>query len=244
MSRRRRLRPVHRSRFPAQHEGARRHEAADRAEAHRRDHAPPRACADERAAARRVRERAGVQFRDLRPGLSRFRVNVFVQQQHVGMVIRTIATEIPNFEKLGLPETLKDVVMTKRGLVLVVGATGSGKSTSLAAMIDHRNRTSAGHIITVEDPVEYVHQSQKSPDHAPRSRRRHALVAPRAEEHAAPGAGRDPDRRDPRHRDDGARDRVRRDRPPVPGHAAREQRQPDASTASSTSSPRSGASSC
>lgn len=96
------------------------------------------------------------------PGLSRFRVNVFVQQQHVGMVIRTIAAEIPNFEKLGLPEILKEVIMNKRGLVLVVGGTGSGKSTSLAAMIDHRNRTSPGHIITVEDPVEYVHQSQKS----------------------------------------------------------------------------------
>jgi len=96
------------------------------------------------------------------PGVSRFRVNVHVQQQCVSMVIRTIASEIPSFEKLQLPEILKDVVMTKRGLVLVVGATGSGKSTSLAAMIDHRNRTSPGHIITVEDPVEYVHQSQKS----------------------------------------------------------------------------------
>jgi twitching motility protein PilU len=96
------------------------------------------------------------------PGVSRFRVNVYVQQQCVSMVIRTIASEIPNFEKLKLPEVLKDVVMNKRGLVLVVGATGSGKSTSLAAMIDHRNRTSSGHIITVEDPVEYVHPSQKS----------------------------------------------------------------------------------
>jgi twitching motility protein PilU len=96
------------------------------------------------------------------PGLSRFRINVFIQQQHVGMVIRTIASEIPNFEKLALPEILKEVVMHKRGLVLVVGGTGSGKSTSLAAMIDHRNRTSPGHIITVEDPVEYVHISQKS----------------------------------------------------------------------------------
>jgi twitching motility protein PilU len=96
------------------------------------------------------------------PNVSRFRVNVMVQQQAVSLVIRTIASEIPNFEKLQLPEILKDVVMTKRGLVLVVGATGSGKSTSLAAMIDHRNRTSAGHIITVEDPVEYVHVSQKS----------------------------------------------------------------------------------
>jgi twitching motility protein PilU len=96
------------------------------------------------------------------PGVSRFRVNVFVQQQHVGMVIRTIANEIPSLEKLGLPESLKDIIMTKRGLVLVVGATGSGKSTSLAAMIDHRNRSSAGHIVTVEDPVEFVHQSHQS----------------------------------------------------------------------------------
>jgi twitching motility protein PilU len=96
------------------------------------------------------------------PEVARFRVNVFMQQLNVGMVIRTIPNEIPNFEQLALPETLKDVVMTKRGLVLVVGATGSGKSTTLAAMIDHRNRGSAGHIITVEDPVEFVHQSQLS----------------------------------------------------------------------------------
>ncbi len=96
------------------------------------------------------------------PGVSRFRVNVFMQQGYVGMVLRTIAAEIPNFEKLRLPEVLKSVVMEKRGLVLLVGGTGSGKSTSLAAMVDHRNRTSAGHIITVEDPVEYAHVSQKS----------------------------------------------------------------------------------
>jgi len=96
------------------------------------------------------------------PDVARYRVNVFVQQLNVGMVIRTIPPEIPSFEKLGLPETFKEVVMTKRGMVLVVGATGSGKSTSLAAMIDHRNRSSAGHIITIEDPVEFIHQSQMS----------------------------------------------------------------------------------
>jgi twitching motility protein PilU len=96
------------------------------------------------------------------PEVARFRVNVHVQQQHVGMVIRTIPAEIPSFETLLLPEILKEIIMTNRGLVLVVGATGSGKSTSLAAMIDHRNRSSSGHIITVEDPVEFVHQSQQS----------------------------------------------------------------------------------
>ena len=94
------------------------------------------------------------------PEVCRFRVNVFVQQQQVGMVIRTIASEIPNLDKLGLPDVLKDVIMTKRGLVLVVGGTGSGKSTTLAAMIDHRNANSAGHIITVEDLVEYVHKNK------------------------------------------------------------------------------------
>jgi twitching motility protein PilU len=96
------------------------------------------------------------------PDVARFRVNVFMQQLNVGMVIRTIPNEIPNFEKLMLPAALKEVVMTKRGLVLVVGATGSGKTTTLAAMIDHRNRGSSGHIITVEDPVEFVHTSQLS----------------------------------------------------------------------------------
>jgi twitching motility protein PilU len=96
------------------------------------------------------------------PGVARFRVNVFMQQQQVGMVIRTIANQIPDFATLGLPESLKEIVMTKRGLVLVVGATGSGKSTTLAAMINHRNRSSAGHIVTVEDPVEFVHQSHQS----------------------------------------------------------------------------------
>ena len=92
------------------------------------------------------------------PGIGRFRVNIFMQQQRVGMVMRTITTEIPDFDKMGLPPVLKDVVMTKRGLAILVGGTGSGKSTTLAAMIGHRNKTSYGHIITIEDPVEYVHE--------------------------------------------------------------------------------------
>ena len=91
------------------------------------------------------------------PGIGRFRVNVFMQQQRVGMVLRTITTKIPDFDEMGLPPVLKDVVMSKRGLVILVGGTGSGKSTTLAAMIGHRNKNSYGHIITIEDPVEYVH---------------------------------------------------------------------------------------
>ncbi len=91
------------------------------------------------------------------PGIGRFRANAFVQQQRVGFVLRTITTTIPRFEELGLPDVLKDVVMTKRGLVIVVGATGSGKSTTLAAMVGYRNENSHGHIITIEDPIEYVH---------------------------------------------------------------------------------------
>ncbi len=91
-------------------------------------------------------------------GIGRFRVNVFMQQQHVGMVLRTITTKIPNLDELGMPQVLKDIAMAKRGLVIVVGGTGSGKSTTLAAMIGHRNKNSQGHIITIEDPVEYVHE--------------------------------------------------------------------------------------
>ena len=92
------------------------------------------------------------------PGIGRFRVNVFIQQQRVGMVLRTITTKIPKLEDLGMPEILKEVVMTKRGLVILIGATGCGKSTTLAAMLGHRNENSYGHIITIEDPVEYVHE--------------------------------------------------------------------------------------
>ncbi len=91
-------------------------------------------------------------------GIGRFRVNAFVQQQRIGMVLRTITTKIPEFDDLALPQVLKEVVMSKRGLVIFVGGTGSGKSTSMAALIGHRNKNSYGHIITIEDPVEYVHE--------------------------------------------------------------------------------------
>ena len=91
-------------------------------------------------------------------GIGRFRVNAFLQQGNVGLVFRTIPSTLPTIDTLNLPKVLKDVAMTKRGLVIFVGATGSGKSTSLAAMVDYRNENSYGHIITIEDPVEYVHE--------------------------------------------------------------------------------------
>ena len=90
-------------------------------------------------------------------GIGRFRVNCFMQQAQVGVVLRVITTTIPKFEEINLPPVLKDVAMTKRGMVIFVGGTGSGKSTSLAAMVGYRNENSHGHIITIEDPVEYVH---------------------------------------------------------------------------------------
>jgi twitching motility protein PilU len=96
------------------------------------------------------------------PGVSRFRVNIFQQRGSVGMVVRRIKADVMSVAELGLPSILNDIVMTKRGLVLVVGATGSGKSTSLAAMIDHRNANEAGHIITIEDPIEFVHRHKQS----------------------------------------------------------------------------------
>tara|TARA_R110002110_G_C13470513_1_gene720825 strand:- start:64017 stop:65147 length:1131 start_codon:yes stop_codon:yes gene_type:complete len=95
-------------------------------------------------------------------GYGRFRVNIFMQRNEVGIVARNIVADIPQWQDLGLPPILTDVMMRKRGLVLFVGATGSGKSTSLAALIDYRNSNSSGHIVTIEDPVEYVHSHKKS----------------------------------------------------------------------------------
>lgn len=91
----------------------------------------------------------------------RFRVNVFKQRGEISMVIRAIKSVIPTIEQMRLPHTLKDIIMAKRGLVLIVGSTGSGKSTTLASMIDHRNMTSAGHILTIEDPIEFLHQHKR-----------------------------------------------------------------------------------
>ncbi len=95
------------------------------------------------------------------PGIARFRVNAFTQRGSVGMVLRLIRAEIPSFEDLNLPPILRELSMTKRGLVLFVGATSSGKSTSLAAMVDYRNQHSQGHIVTIEDPIEFIHNHKK-----------------------------------------------------------------------------------
>ncbi len=96
------------------------------------------------------------------PGRARFRCNIFQQRNSVGLVIRQIKLNVPSIDDLGLADVLKDISLTKRGLVLVTGATGSGKSTTLAAMIDHRNTTTPGHIITIEDPIEFMHRHKKS----------------------------------------------------------------------------------
>ncbi len=111
--------------------------------------------ADQKETFQRTRE---CNFALSRSGIGRFRVNVFQQRNQVGMVLRKIEIKIPTFEDLQLPPVLRELSMTKRGIVLFVGGTGSGKSTSLAAMVDYRNQHSTGHIITIEDPIEYVHQ--------------------------------------------------------------------------------------
>ena len=96
------------------------------------------------------------------PDIGRFRVNIFKQRGEVALVARHIKTDIPSVESLGLPPILKELIMQKRGIILFVGGTGSGKSTSLAALIDYRNKNSDGHIITIEDPIEFIHPHHKS----------------------------------------------------------------------------------
>ncbi|MGH8505774.1 MAG: ATPase, T2SS/T4P/T4SS family, partial [Stenotrophobium sp.] len=95
-------------------------------------------------------------------GLGRFRVNIFKQRGAVSMVMRYVRSDIPALEDLGAPESLKDLIMLKRGMILMVGATGTGKSTTLAAMINHRNESTAGHILSIEDPIEFVHANKRS----------------------------------------------------------------------------------
>ncbi len=103
-----------------------------------------------------------IDFAISEPGLGRFRVNVFMQRGYPAMVLRYISAHMPRFENLGLPDIMRDLVMLRRGLILMVGATGSGKSTSIAAMINHRNETSSDHIITIEDPIEFLHTNKRS----------------------------------------------------------------------------------
>ncbi|MFO0333920.1 MAG: PilT/PilU family type 4a pilus ATPase [Pseudomonadota bacterium] len=107
-------------------------------------------------------EELEIDFAISEPGLGRFRVNVFHQRGYPAIVLRYITADMPRLEQLGLPEILKDLAMLKRGLVLMVGATGSGKSTTLAAMINHRNETASDHILTIEDPIEFLHTNKKS----------------------------------------------------------------------------------
>ena len=114
------------------------------------------------------------------PGIGRFRVNAFVQQGRVGMVLRTITTDIPKFEDLGLPPVLKDVIMSKRGIMMFIGATGAGKSTSMASLLGYRNENSYGHIITIEDPIEFVHEHRNCIITQREVGRRHRRLADRA----------------------------------------------------------------
>jgi twitching motility protein PilU len=103
-----------------------------------------------------------IDFAISEPGLGRFRVNIFHQRGNIAMVLRFITPELPKLEELGMPPILKDLVMLRRGLILMVGASGSGKSTTLAAMIDHRNENAASHIVTIGDPIEFLHTNKKS----------------------------------------------------------------------------------
>jgi twitching motility protein PilU len=103
-----------------------------------------------------------VDFAISEPGLGRFRVNVFHQRSNVAMVLRYITSELPTLDELDMPEQLKDLIMLRRGLILMVGATGCGKSTTLAAMVNHRNERTSSHIITIEDPIEFLHPNKKS----------------------------------------------------------------------------------
>jgi twitching motility protein PilU len=161
-----------------------------------------------------------------RPELGSFRLNVFRQRGAVAMVIRFIKPNIPTIEDLKLPLVLKELVMEKLGMVLIVGSTGSGKSSSMAAMIDHRNATRTGHILTIEDPMEFVYKHKKSIVNQREVGHGHEVLRQCADQRDARSAGPAHDRRDPRQADAAKRAPVRANGPPVPVDPAREQQLP------------------
>ena len=148
------------------------------------------------------------------PSLPRFRVNGFRQRGATSFAFRVIPSEIPNFSTLGLPPGVTRLAEERRGLVLVTGATGSGKTTSLASMLDHINRTRRQHIVTIEDPIEILHPGSRLHRQPARGRSRHRELRAGAAARPAPGPGRDPDRRAARRRDGAHRAAGRRIRPP------------------------------
>ena len=154
------------------------------------------------------------------PGRARFRVNAYFQRSALGAAFRLIPFEIAPLESLGLPPAVAEMANRPRGLVLVTGPTGSGKSTTLASLIDVINETREEHIMTIEDPIEFLHRHKKVHRQPARARLRRDHLRRGAEGRAAPGPGRDPRRRDARHGDDLDRDHRGGDRPPRVRHAA------------------------
>ena len=147
-------------------------------------------------------------------GLGRFRVNAFRQRGSVSIVMRAIPVDIKSVDELGLPEVVTSLAEEERGIILLTGTTGSGKSTTLAAMIDHMNRTMHKHIVTIEDPIEFLHRDRNSIINQREVGAGHRVVQARAAPRPAPGPGRDPDRRDARRGDGPHRAERGRDRPP------------------------------
>ena len=169
-------------------------------------------------------------------GVARFRINARRQRGGVALVVRAIPHHIRTIEELALPPVIATMAEEQRGIVLVTGTTGSGKSTTLAAMIHHINLTRAANIVTIEDPIEFVHDGPALADRPARGRRRHALLQGRAATRASPGPGRDPDRRDARRGDRADGDVGGRDRAPRALDDPHARRRPSRSTACSSSS--------
>ncbi|MEJ0006557.1 MAG: ATPase, T2SS/T4P/T4SS family [Steroidobacteraceae bacterium] len=142
----------------------------------------------------RFQDELEIDFAISRPGLGRFRVNIFMQRGYPAVVLRYITADMPRLEALSLPEVMRDLIMLKRGLVLVVGSTGSGKSTTIAAMINHRNEGSSDHIVTIEDPIEFLHTNKRSIVQPARGGAGHQVLRPRPAQRHAGRAGCHPHR--------------------------------------------------